>query len=69
MDNTEFKTELLKLAGDLRDIARELKESSVKQLEPEQSEKTASSASPDFSMGAVGGDRRSNDPLMDFIFS
>lgn len=68
MDTTEFRTELLKLAGDLRDIARELKDLPAKQ-EPEQSEKIASASSPDFSMGAVGGDRRGNDPLMDFIFS
>ena len=58
MLDTEFKDELLKLASDIRSIASEIQEQ----------EKVAAELQ-DFSLGAVGGAKKSSDPLMDFIFS
>ena len=58
MLDTDFRDELLKLASDIRSMASEIQEQ----------EKVAAE-SQDFSLGAVGGVKKSTDPLMDFIFS
>jgi len=65
MAETDYKEQLLKLAGDIRDIAASLQEQE-KLASGTMREKVASQ---DFSLGAVGGPKKSLDPLMEFIFS
>jgi len=67
MAETNYKEQLLKLASDIREIAVTLQEQE-KLASGSMREKTASQ-SQDFSLGAVGGPKKSMDPLMEFIFS
>jgi hypothetical protein len=65
MKDTELKSQLLKLASDIKEIVTDLK----KNAEDETLGRVKVAAPEDFSLGAVGGQKRSTDPLMDFIFS
>lgn len=58
--------ELLKVAQELRDMADLLKADQEWSPEPDL-RKTAHSTE-DFSIGKVGGEKRSMDPFMDFLF-